>query len=156
LLLFDALRMSFRQFFVRKSATCAVCGEAPTITALIDYQSFCNPAAVRHGVSADELTPGELAERLERGEGIVLVDVRESHEWSAGHLAGARHIPMGALPGMLPSLPRDAEIVLYCRSGGRSGRALRMLRDAGFDRSTHLGGGLLAWKRECDPSMRVV
>ncbi|HYM62567.1 MAG TPA: ThiF family adenylyltransferase, partial [Thermoanaerobaculia bacterium] len=156
LLLFDALRMSFRQLVVRKSADCAVCGEAPTIKALIDYESFCNPAAAHPRASADELTPDELASMLERGEGIVLVDIREPYEWSAGHLAGARHIPMGTLQDALPSLPRDAEIVLYCRSGGRSGRALSILREAGFDRATHLGGGLLAWKRERDPSMRVV
>jgi adenylyltransferase/sulfurtransferase len=127
LLLFDALRMEFRTLKLRAQHE-----KHATVTALIDYDAFCNPA------NADEVT--ELRD-------AVIVDVRESHEWRAGHIDGARHIPLGEIANRLEELPRDADIVLYCEAGARSARALDILRDAGFARAKHLKGGYLAWSR---------
>jgi molybdopterin/thiamine biosynthesis adenylyltransferase/rhodanese-related sulfurtransferase len=137
LLLFDALQMTFRQLRLRKDARCAICGEQPTITQLIDYEGFCNPA------DSGEVTPGQLAEMRD----ALLIDVREPYEWDQGHLEGAQLIPLGQLDRTLDSIPRDRDVVLYCRSGSRSGRALEMLRGAGFRRAKHLKGGYLAWQR---------
>lgn len=132
LLLFDALRMEFRTLKLR-----AQHDKHAAITELIDYDAFCNPA------NADEITPAQLAAM----EGAVVVDVREPYEWHAGHIDGARHIPLGDIANRLGELPRDAEIVLYCEAGGRSARALDIVRDAGFARAKHLKGGYLAWAR---------
>ena len=128
LLLFDALRMEFRMLKLRTQHD-----KHAAVTALIDYDAFCNPA------NADEVTvwPRDA----------VLVDVRESFEWRAGHIDGARHIPLGELANRLDELPRDADIVLYCASGARSSRALDVLRDAGFARAKHLKGGYVEWNR---------
>jgi len=132
LLLFDAMRMEFRTLKLRAQHD----KHAP-ITELIDYDAFCNPA------NADEVTPAQLAAM----EGAVVVDVREPYEWRAGHIDGARHIPLGDIANRLGELPRDADIVLYCEAGGRSARALDIVRDAGFARAKHLKGGYLAWGR---------
>ena len=135
LLLFDALRMSFRQMKLRKDPNCAVCGANPTITALIDYEQFCNPA------SAIEVTPSELA----RMNAAALIDVREPEEFAGGAIDGARLIPLGVLPARLEEVPRDRDVVVYCQTGGRSARALEILRGAGFTRARHLRGGYAAW-----------
>ena len=137
LLLFDALQMSFRQLRLRKDPDCAICGQHPTVTALIDYEGFCNPATTH------EVTPGELTNMRE----ALVIDVREPHEWNAGHIEGARHIPLRQLPHNLESIPRDQDVVLYCHMGSRSAMALEMLRDAGFQRARHLKGGYAAWLR---------
>ncbi len=138
LLLFDALRMEFRQLRLKKDPNCAICGARPTITQLIDYEGFCNP------VETGEVTPAQLAKMQD----IMLVDVREPYEWNQGHLEGATHIPMGQLHRKLDSIPRDRDVVLYCRSGTRSAHALEMLRGAGYHRAKHLKGGILAWLRD--------
>jgi len=134
LLLFDALRMSFRQLRLRKDANCVICGEHPTITALIDYEQFCNPA------SAIEVTPEGIG-------GATLIDVREPYEWEMGHIDGARLIPLGQIERRLNEIPRDRDVVLYCQMGGRSARALEVLRGAGFARAKHLRGGYAAWQK---------
>src|SRR5262249_40157753 len=128
LLLFDALRMEFRTLKLR-----AQHDKHTPITKLIDYDAFCNPA---NAGEVTTLPPGAIA-----------VDVRERFEWNAGHIDGARHIPLGELANRLDELPRDAEIVLYCASGSRSSRALDVLRDAGFTRAKHLKGGYDGWLR---------
>ena len=122
LLLFDALRMEFRTLKLRAQHD----KHAP-ITQLIDYDAFCNPA------SGDEVTAFPT--------GAVIVDVRESYEWEAGHAEGALHIPLGSLAARIDELPRDADIVLYCASGMRSARGVEMLREAGFRRAKNLRGG---------------
>ena len=149
LLLFDALAMSFRSMRLQKNANCRICGDEPQIRELIDYEEFCNP------VTDLNITPAQLAERLSRGESIVLVDVREPHETSAGHLEEAKLIPMRALPQHLSDLPRDAEIVMICRSGGRSANAQQFLLQNGFARVKNLVGGMMGWKRDVDPAMTV-
>ena len=112
LMLFDALSMSVRQLRLKKNDNCAVCGSHPTVTQLIDYEGFCNPKM------KDELTPDEVPADA------LLIDVREPYEWDAGHIDGARHIPMRSVPQHLDSIPRDRDIVLYCQHGQRSGRLL--------------------------------
>jgi molybdopterin/thiamine biosynthesis adenylyltransferase/rhodanese-related sulfurtransferase len=128
LLLFDALRMEFRTLKLRTQHD-----KHAAVAALIDYDAFCNPA------NADEV--------MVLPQDAVVVDVRESFEWRAGHIDGARHIPLGELANRLDELPRDADIVLYCASGARSSRALDVLRDAGFARAKHLKGGYVGWSR---------
>jgi molybdopterin/thiamine biosynthesis adenylyltransferase/rhodanese-related sulfurtransferase len=149
LVLFDALNMTFRTLRIPKNPACKVCGADPEIRQLIDYEEYCSP------VNKMEITAGELAERLERGDQVLLLDVREPNEWSAGHLANARHIPMRQIPVQIESLPRDTEIVVYCRSGGRSANVQHYLLSNGFRNVKNLAGGLKAWAREVDPSVRV-
>jgi adenylyltransferase/sulfurtransferase len=127
LLLFDALRMSFRTLRLKQQHDAHA-----AITGLIDYDQFCNPA--------------NLHEVTEIGDAIV-IDVREPYEWDAGHIDGARHIPLGELPNRLHELPRDADVVFYCQTGGRSSRALDIARDAGLTRAKHLRGGYAAWRQ---------
>src|SRR6185436_18048803 len=109
LLLFDAHPMTFRVMTVRRR-----CDAHSAITKLIDYEEFCNP------MESNDITPAEVAEKLARGEQLVLIDVREPYEWDTGHIASAQHIPMGQIPKRLEEIPRDAEVVMICRSGARS------------------------------------
>ncbi|HEY3052822.1 MAG TPA: molybdopterin-synthase adenylyltransferase MoeB [Thermoanaerobaculia bacterium] len=149
MLLFDALTMTFRSLRLPKNANCKVCGADPEIRQLIDYEEYCGP------VNSMEITARELADRLQRGEESLLLDVREENEWSLGHLENARHIPMRQIPAQIDSLPRDAEIVVYCRSGGRSANVQRYMLEQGFKKVKNLAGGLKAWAREVDPSVQV-
>lgn len=137
LLLFDALNMAFRELRLRKDSRCVICGERPTIHQLIDYEGFCNP--MEHG----EIAPAEMAAMSD----ALLIDVREPFEWNQGHLDGARLIPLGQLERNLDSIPKDRDVVLYCRSGARSHHALEMMRAKGFTRVKHLKGGLIALQR---------
>jgi len=137
LLLFDALRMSFRQMKLRKDPNCAICGANPTIARLIDYEQFCNPATTVE-VSASQLASLDAA----------LIDVREPYEFAGGAIDGATLIPLGALPSRLGEVPRDRDVVVYCQSGARSARAVEILRGAGYTRARHLRGGYAAWLRE--------
>ncbi|MFZ2491693.1 MAG: molybdopterin-synthase adenylyltransferase MoeB [Thermoanaerobaculia bacterium] len=150
LLLFDALSMSFRQLRVQKNAACPLCGPAATITDLIDYEEFCNP------LTGTDITPTQLSEKLAGGEELVLIDVREPHEWDAGRLENARHIPLGQLPQRLAEIPRDRKVVVYCRSGARSANAKELLERSGFAHVANLLGGITRWSREVDPNVRVV
>jgi adenylyltransferase/sulfurtransferase len=128
LLLFDALRMSFRTLRLKQQHD-----QHAAITQLIDYDQFCNPA--------------NLHEVTHLADDAVVVDVREEYEWNAGHIDGARLIPLGELPNRLNELPHDADIVFYCQTGGRSARALDVARDAGLTRAKHLRGGYAGWTR---------
>ncbi|HEY6842972.1 MAG TPA: molybdopterin-synthase adenylyltransferase MoeB [Thermoanaerobaculia bacterium] len=138
LLLFDALRMEFRRLKLKKDPNCAVCGAHPTVTHLIDYEGFCSPMEI------GEVTPAQLAAM----DDPLLIDVREPYEFQQGHLDGAQLIPLRQLQFEMEKIPRDRDVVLYCRSGQRSAHALEMLRAAGFRRAKHLKGGILAWFRE--------
>ena len=167
LVLFDGLTMRWRELRIRRNPECPVCGDSPTVRELIDYEAFCGlPPADREtdapgepaadpAPGADEIGAAQLAERLRRGEPITLIDVREPHEWDIANLGefGARLIPLGQLPDAYGELDRDAEIVVYCRSGARGRRALEQLRAAGFRRILNLRGGILGWADEVDPSM---
>ena len=152
LLLFDALTTRFRQLTLQKDVRCRICGPAATVTSLIDYDEFCAGPAQ----GPEEYDAPSLAKRLQDDPAIRLIDVRETYEWTAGHIGVAEHIPSAELPGRVGELRRDQEIVLYCRSGARSAKALELLREAGFSRVSHLRGGATAWARLIDPTMRVV
>ncbi|HXG58667.1 MAG TPA: molybdopterin-synthase adenylyltransferase MoeB [Thermoanaerobaculia bacterium] len=149
LLLIDALAMRFRELKLRKNPACPLCGEQPAIHQLIDYEGFCNP------MHETEITVRQLAERLNAGEDLVLVDVRETYEYQTDHLQGAQHIPLREVPHRLGEIPRDRDVVVYCRSGQRSGRAQQFLAEHGFSRVRNLRGGISAWAREIDPTVRV-
>jgi sulfur-carrier protein adenylyltransferase/sulfurtransferase len=167
LLLFDALRLSWRELRLRRNPECPVCGDEPTVTELIDYDVFCGiePAdaagesalAGAAGEAADvplEIGVAELKERLDTGEAVDLVDVREPFEWRIANLGdyGARMIPMREVASRLGEMDPDREVIVYCRSGARSGDVVRYLRDQGFARARNLRGGVLAWREEIDPS----
>ena len=160
LLLFDALAMRWRELVLRKDPECPACGERRTITGLIDYDEFCGvpqaeaaEAAARRGMP--RMTPAELKARLDRGERLTIVDVREPQEWDIANLAplGARLIPLGQLAERMHELSSADEIVLHCRSGVRSAKAYRQLHAAGFRRLWNLEGGILAWAEDVDPGM---
>jgi adenylyltransferase/sulfurtransferase len=153
LLLVDALGAQFRTVKVRKNPVCPACG-THEITELIDYDEFCGmkpeAGSRKPENTMPEITPLELAERLRAGD-IDLIDVREPHEWDIAHIPGARLIPLGNLPAAVPSLDRTRDIVVQCRSGARSGRAVRLLQAAGFTRVRNLAGGILRWSDDVDP-----
>lgn len=159
LLLFDALRMGFRELKLRRDPDCPVCGESPEIHELMDYDVFCGTSTTEIDESmADEtreITATELKERLDRGERITLLDVREQNEWEIGNLGehGAQLMPLGDLPDRYDELDADRDMVVYCRSGARSDRAIKFLEQHGFSRLRNLKGGILAWSDEVDPAM---
>ena len=155
LLLFDALGMKFRELKLRKNADCPICGDHPTIKNLIDYVEFCGirgeeaPAPM---TTVPEITPKELKERLDRGDDIFILDVREPHEYQICHIGG-HLIPLGDLPKRVSELDSSREIVAHCRSGKRSAEAAEFLRKAGFRKIFNLQGGILAWSDQVDPSV---
>ena len=154
LMLYDALNMQFRELKLRRNPDCPVCGENPTVTELIDYNQFCGivpePEPV---VQADEITPGEVAAWLERPDKPFLLDVREANEWDIGHLPDATRISVNELAQRIYELDPDRETVVYCRSGGRSARAVEMLQQAGFGKVQNMVGGILRWSDDVDPSI---
>ncbi|MGA9882339.1 MAG: molybdopterin-synthase adenylyltransferase MoeB [Candidatus Acidiferrales bacterium] len=155
LLLFDALGMKFRELKLRKNPECPVCGEHRTITKLIDYAEFCGvrgeeaPSTV---TNIPEITPRELKTRLDRGDDLYILDVREPHEYQICNLNG-HLIPLGELPRRVNELDSSREIVAHCRSGKRSADAVDFLRKAGFRKIWNLKGGILAWSDEVDPTV---
>ena len=154
LLLYDALGMRFREMKLRKDPNCPVCGENPTVTKLIDYQEFCGipQAKAQAEDEVPEITVKELKEKLENGEGISVLDVREPHEYEVANI-GARLIPLGELPERLVELDRDTPLAIHCKTGGRSANAVKLLQDAGFENAFNVKGGSTAWSEEIDPSV---
>ena len=151
LLLFDALAMRFRELALRKDPDCPLCGRAPSITALIDYDEFCGAGAAQAGEEmSDEIGATELKRRLDRGEAIALLDVREPHEFAIARIDGATLIPLRSLRARLGELEREREIVVLCHHGQRSMRALEFMRGSGFGKIKSLHGGIDAWSREVD------
>jgi molybdopterin/thiamine biosynthesis adenylyltransferase/rhodanese-related sulfurtransferase len=155
LLLFEALGMRFRELKLHKNPACPVCGEHRTITKLIDYEEFCGirgeeAPAVTNGIP--EMTAKELKLRLDQGEEIFILDVREPHEYQICNLKG-KLIPLGELPRRVHELDSSREMVVHCRSGKRSADAVQFLQQAGFKKLWNLKGGVLAWSDEVDPSM---
>src|SRR5246500_5503974 len=155
LLLFDALAMKFRELKLRKNPNCPMCGTHRTINNLIDYYEFCGvrgeeaPAPDLH---VPEITPRELKSRLDRGDDLFILDVREPHEFQICNLNG-HLIPLGELPRRVHELDSSHEIVAHCRSGKRSAEAVDFLRKAGFRKILNLKGGILAWSDEVDPTV---
>jgi len=157
LLLFDAMNFRWRELKLRKDPECPICGEHPSITGLIDYDEFCGvkPMQQQNDDVLPELTASELKERLDRGDTLCLVDVREPFEWEIANLEeyGAVLMPLGLFSESAEELDPGEEIVVYCRSGGRSARAAEYLRSKGFTRVWNLTGGITAWGEEVDPSI---
>jgi molybdopterin/thiamine biosynthesis adenylyltransferase/rhodanese-related sulfurtransferase len=159
LLLYNALDMSFDFVKLRKNPNCKVCGENPEITELIDYEEFCGMPMHDHdeGSAGEDwdITAPELAERLKQGNGLKIIDVREPHELEISHIEGATLIPLGQLASRMHELDSAEEIVLMCKVGTRSVRALDVLYSAGFRKMKNLKGGINAWAREVDPSLPI-
>ena len=155
-LIYDALRMRFRELKLRKDADCPVCGTHPTVRKLIDYEQFCGvtraPEANVTDATTDEMQPRELKERLDRGEPIVIVDVREPQEYQINRIPGSKLIPLGELPQRIEELDQHAAIVCQCKSGARSAKATGFLRSVGFKNVRNLAGGILGWIDQVDPS----
>ncbi len=155
LLLFDALGMRFRELKLRKNRECPVCGEHPTVTKLIDYAEFCGirgEEAPAPTAAVPEITPKQLKQRLDRGDDLYILDVREPHEYQICNLQG-HLIPLGELPKRVGELDSSREIVAHCRSGKRSAEAVEFLTKAGFRKIWNLKGGILAWSDEVDASV---
>ena len=157
LLVYDALAMEFRRFRIPKDPACAVCGEQPTITAPIDYVAFCAARASESTEDAvPELSPLALRARLDAGDELLLLDVREPFEAELARIPGARLIPLAALAATLAELEpwRERPVVVHCKSGGRSRRACQLLRSKGFQHVENLAGGIEAWSLEVDPEVK--
>jgi len=157
LMIYDALEMSYRTVRVNKDPECAVCGKNPTVTELIDYEAFCGAVSEEAAEAAvgSTITATDLKGMLDRGEGIFVIDVREPNEFEIVSIPGATLIPKGEfLSGAaLEKLPQDKRIVLHCKTGVRSAECLAIVKDAGFSDAVHVGGGVLAWVNQIDPSL---
>jgi molybdopterin/thiamine biosynthesis adenylyltransferase/rhodanese-related sulfurtransferase/molybdopterin converting factor small subunit len=156
LLLVDALSMRFRELKLRKNPDCVICGPNPTVTKLIDYEAFCGigpqeaPAA---SSGVPEISVQDLQRMRQEKQDFVLVDVREPHEWAISAFPESVKIPLGELPQNLNRLSTADEIVVHCKSGGRSARAVALLREAGFRKVRNLTGGINRWAETVDPTM---
>ena len=159
LALFDALSFRWRELRLRRNPDCPVCGDRPTVTALIDYDEFCAPGEHRMDAPQNNaiphITAAELKQRIDAGENIAIIDVREPFEWDIANLAeyGARLIPLDQVLDRRSEIDPLADVVIHCRSGSRSAGAIRQLRAHGFDRLLNLKGGIRGWAEEIDPDM---
>jgi len=157
LMIYDALEMSYRTVRVRKDPECAICGKNPTITGLIDYDAFCGAvsADAQQAAADSTISAAELKSMLDREDDIFLIDVREPNEYEIVSIPGATLIPKDRfLSGTaLEGLPQDKRIVLHCKSGARSAEVLAVVKNAGFADAVHVGGGVLAWVNQVDPSL---
>jgi adenylyltransferase/sulfurtransferase len=157
LVLVDALSMRFRDLKIRKNPACAVCGPNPTVTQLIDYEAFCGAAPLVSSsamfAEEPEVTVEELKAMRDRGDLFVLVDVREEREWAISDLPDSVKIPLGTLPESLGQLSPDDDIVVYCRTGGRSGNAVQFLHAKGYGKAKNLVGGINKWAERIDKSL---
>lgn len=153
--IYDALRMRFRELKLAKDPACAVCGEHPTIRELKAYDGYCGvlpPEAGGYKSEVMDITVKELKLRMDRGDAPRLIDVREPHEAAICSIPGAELIPAGRFAQQLGELDPNEEIVIHCKSGGRSGQAVQMMKARGFTNARNLTGGVLAWITEIDPS----
>ncbi len=159
LMIYDALEMTYRSVRVNKDPECPVCGKNPTVTELIDYDEFCGavPEEAQQAAAGSTITAKQLKEMLDGGEDIFLVDVREPNEYEIVSIPGARLIPKGEFMSgaALESLPQDKRIVLHCKTGVRSAECLAVVKNAGFADAIHVGGGVVAWVNQVDPSLPV-
>jgi len=152
LVLFDALKLEFRELKLEKDPDCPVCGPHPTVTELIDYEAFCGIGA-EPSYDGAEITAQELRQEWERNPDLLVIDVREPHEYEITHIDGAVLIPLGELPSRLNELDGHREIVTHCHHGARSLKALEILKAAGFSKVRSLRGGIDAWAVNVDPSL---
>ena len=156
LLLFNALEMKFRELKLRRDPQCPLCGDQPTIKELIDYEQFCGipPEPANTGANPDEVSVQEMKKALEnKSLNIKVVDVRDLDEYQIAHIKGVPQIPLGSLPQRFTELDPNQEIYLHCKSGIRSMKALKFLREQGFKHLKSVKGGISAWSNEIDPSV---
>ena len=155
LLLFDAWRMRFRELKLRKNPECPVCGVNPTIKELIDYEEFCGiTQQPETKPTMEEITATELKQRLDQGDDIQIIDVREPHEYEIGQIPNSKLIPLGQVLNRMNEIDPDRETVVHCKMGGRSAKAIEALQRAGFSgHMINLKGGITAWSNEVDPSV---
>ncbi|MGO8792237.1 MAG: molybdopterin-synthase adenylyltransferase MoeB [Terriglobia bacterium] len=156
LLLFDALGMKFRELKLRKNPDCPICGTHRTITKLIDYEQFCGIRGEEHvpvQTGIPEITPAEVKKKIDAHEPFVLIDVREPHEYQICRIPGSKLIPLGEVPKRMSELDSADEIVVHCKSGMRSAKAVDLLMKSGFRKIHNLKGGILAWSDQVDPSV---
>ncbi len=158
-LIYDALRMKFRELKLRKDPDCPVCGTHPTVMKLIDYEQFCGirpepqVAQTTGGAVSDwEITSVELKRRVDAGDKLFILDVREPNEYQINRIPGSTLIPLGELPRRYQELPKDTEIIAQCKMGGRSAKAQDFLKSVGFSNVKNLKGGILDWIDKVDPS----
>jgi adenylyltransferase/sulfurtransferase len=158
LLLVDALNMRFRELKLRKNPECPVCGPHPTVTQLIDYQQFCGirpeskeEKTLKNGIP--QITVKELKRRMDAGEDVQLIDVREPFEYQIAQIGG-KLIPQNDVPQRLAEIDREREVVVHCKSGGRSQRIAEFLVQSGYPKVVNLAGGILAWADEIDPKVQ--
>jgi adenylyltransferase/sulfurtransferase len=165
-LIYDALRMRFRELKLRKDPDCPVCGTHPTVTRLIDYEEFCGlrpsveaeaaeaaqAALAPAAANATTISAIDLKKRMDRGDDLAIVDVREPNEFQINRIPGAQLIPLGEIPRRYAELDPDAETVVYCKVGARSAKAADYLRTVGFKHVMNLQRGILDWVDKVDPS----
>jgi len=159
LMVYDALEMEYRKIKLRKDPNCAICGENPTVTGLIDYDDFCGAVSdeAQAATVGSTITAAELKDWQDSGKPMDLIDVREPAEWEIVRVPGARLVPKGEIlnGNALAGLPQDKQIVLYCKSGVRSAEALAAVKAAGFKDAVHVQGGVVSWVKTVDPSLPV-
>jgi len=158
LLLVDALTMRFRELKLRKNPECPVCGENPTVKELIDYQHFCGivpetPEEINVKNGIPQISVKELKGRMDAGEDLFILDVREPYEYRIAQIGGTL-IPLNDVPNRLAEIDREREIIVHCRSGVRSQRVAEFLKQQGYSRVINMAGGILAWADEIDPKMQ--
>jgi len=158
LLLVDSLGMRFRELKLRKNPECPVCGVNPTVTKLIDYQQFCGivpetkeEKQMKNGIP--QLSVQELKKRIDAGEDVFILDVREPFEYQIANIGG-KLIPQNDVPARLNEIDREREIVVQCKSGGRSQKIAEYLQQAGYKKVANLAGGILAWADQIDPAVK--
>ena len=155
LLLIDALSMDFRKLNIKKNPHCKICSDNPELTELIDYEDFCGvtPQAEEDSDKISEITPVELKARIDNGDNLVLLDIREEIETKICQIEGSVHIPMQEIPSRLSELDMHSDLIIYCKTGERSYAVSNFLKKSGFNRVANLYGGTLAWSETVDPSM---
>jgi molybdopterin/thiamine biosynthesis adenylyltransferase/rhodanese-related sulfurtransferase len=157
LLLFNAMGLTFRELKLKKDPECPICGVHPTLDHLIDYEVFCGITHDDEPKSGEkpmhEITAKELKEKMDRGDSFTLIDVREPYEYAIAKIPGSKLVPLASLPERLHEFDTADEIVLHCKSGMRSAKALRTMEAAGFKKLSNLKGGVLAWSSDVDPSV---
>ena len=157
LLLYDSLRMSFKDVKVRRNPGCELCGDSPTLTELVDYEAFCSvdlpSAEPEQDNVAFEISGPDLKKVLDTGRPVTLLDVREPHEWEINRIDRAQLTPLSQFESFIPKLNPEDEIYLYCYKGKRSMTALKKLQDHGFQQLKSLSGGIDGWAEQVEPSM---
>jgi len=157
LMVYDALEMEYRKITIRKDPNCAVCGDHPTVTELIDYEEFCGVVSeeAQQAAVGSTITASELKDLIDADKPIFLVDVREPAEWEIVRIPGATLVPKDEIlrGDALAMLPQDKQIVMYCKTGVRSAETLAAVKSAGFRDAVHVQGGVIAWVNQIDPSL---